>query len=222
MGEIHPQSTSQVLLVPAYIRKKALNLGRKTEYTRARMIGKSPDVQFGIWFSTWNVGSMSGKWGEISEILKRRCVDICCFQEVRWKGQGAKMIGNGFKFLWSGSCKAENGVGVIVANWLLGKVVGVERFNDRVMKVNIVIEDVVWEVVSCYLPQAGRSVNEKEEFYELMDEVVSSEVLVGGDFNGHVGSDMGGFGEVHGEFRIEQINDEGTSCWTGQLVKGYV
>ena len=39
---------------------------------------------------------------------------------------------------------------------------------------NIVIRDVVWEVVSCYCPQAGRSVNEKEEFYELMDKVVKS------------------------------------------------
>ena len=33
---------------------------------------------------------------------------------VRWKEQGAKMIGNGFKFLWSGFCKAENSVGVII------------------------------------------------------------------------------------------------------------
>ena len=80
---------------------------------------KSPDVQFGIWFSAWNVGSVSGKWGEISETLKRCCVNICCIQEVRWKGQGAKMIGNGFKFLWSGSCKAENGVGVIVTKLLI-------------------------------------------------------------------------------------------------------
>ena len=82
---------------------------------------------------------MSGKWGEISETLKRGCVDVFCLQEVRWKGQGAKMIGNGLKFLWSGGYKVENGVGVIVANWLIGKVVRVERFNDRVMKVNIVI-----------------------------------------------------------------------------------
>ena len=94
-----PQSASQVLSVPAYVRKKALNSGRKIDCPRARMMGKSPDVQFGIRFSAWNVGSMSGKWGEISGILKRRCVDICCLQEVRWKGQGVKMIGNGFKFL---------------------------------------------------------------------------------------------------------------------------
>ena len=99
-------------------------------------------------------------------------------------------------------------MGVIVANWLIGKVVGVERFNDRVMKVNTVIGDAVWEEVSCYCPQAGRSANEKEEFYELMDKVVKCEkTLVGGDFNGHVGSDMGGFREVHGGFGIGQINN---------------
>ena len=56
-----PQNTSQVLSVPAYVRKKALNPGRKIECTHARMMGKSPDVQFGIRFPTWNVESMSGK-----------------------------------------------------------------------------------------------------------------------------------------------------------------
>ena len=86
---------------------------------------------------------MSGKWGEISQTLKRCGVDICCLLEVRRKGQGVKMIGNSFKFLWSEGCKTENGMGVIVANWLIKKVLGVERYNDRVMKVNIVIADAV-------------------------------------------------------------------------------
>ena len=43
-----------------------------------------------------------------------------------------------------------------------------------------------------------------------MEKVVKGEtVLVGGDFNGHVGSDMGTFGEVHGRSGIGQINDGG-------------
>ena len=50
------------------------------------------------------------------------------------------MIESGFKFLWNGDCKAENGVGVTVANWLIGKFVGVERFNDSMKKVNIISE----------------------------------------------------------------------------------
>ena len=170
--------------------------------------------QHGMW-------DLSGKWEEISETLKRRCVNICSVQEVRWKGQGHRMIGNGFKFLWNGSSKAVNGVGVIVANWLIEKIVEVERYSDRVMKVIIVIGDVVWEVVSCHCPQAGRSVNEKEEFYELMDKVVTSDnVLVGGDFNDHVGSDMGGFGEVHGGLGIGQINDGGIRLLDWAFGKG--
>ena len=49
-------------------------------------------------------GIYVGKVGEISETLKKRLVDISCLQEVRWKAQGAKMIGNGFK---SAGCKAK-------------------------------------------------------------------------------------------------------------------
>ena len=66
------------------------------------------------------------------------------------------MTGNDFKFLWSESGKAESSVGVIVSNWLIGKILGVESFNDRMMK-NTVIGDVACGVVSCYCPQAGRA-----------------------------------------------------------------
>ena len=41
-------------------------------------------------------------------------------------------------------------------------------------KVNIVIEDVVWEILSCYCLHPGNSINKKEEFYELMDKVLTS------------------------------------------------
>ena len=131
------------------------------------------------------------------------------------------MIASGFKFLGSGGCKAENGVNVTVANWLIGKVVGVETYNDRVMKVNIVIVDVVWEVVSCFCSQSGRSVNEKEDFYELMAKVVTSEVLVGSDFNGHVGSDMGEvLKKFMGGLGNGQINDGGIRLLDWEVGKG--
>ena len=55
-----PQATLQTLSVPANVRKKALNPGKEIECTHAQMMGKSSDVQFGIQFLTWNVGSMSG------------------------------------------------------------------------------------------------------------------------------------------------------------------
>ena len=48
-------------------------------------------------------------------------------------------------------CKVENCVGVIVANWLIGKLVGVERFHNRLIKVNLIFGDVVWGGGGLYL-----------------------------------------------------------------------
>ena len=50
--------------------------------------------------------------------------------------------------------------------------------------------------------------------------VASGKVLVGGDFNSHVGSDVGGFGEVHGGFGIGQINDGGSRLLDWAVGKG--
>ena len=49
---------------------------------------------------------------------------------------------------------------------------------------------------------------------------MTSEVLVGGDFNGHVDSDMDGFGEVHGGVRIGQINNGGIRLLYWAVAKG--
>ena len=64
-----PQSTSQALSVPANIINKPLNPGRKIECYGTRMMGKFPDVQFGIRFSIWNVGKVGGGRGGIPATL---------------------------------------------------------------------------------------------------------------------------------------------------------
>lgn len=84
------------------------------------------------------------------------------------------MIGSIYKLLWSGDSKPENGVGVIVANWLVEKIVEIERPSGRIMKAKVVIVDNVWEVVSCYCPHIERATPENDELYELLDQVVSN------------------------------------------------
>ena len=44
-------------------------------------------------------------------------------------------------------------------------------------------------------------------------------IWVAGDFNDHVGSDLGGFGEVHRGFGTGQINDGGIRLLAEQSVK---
>ena len=69
------------------------------------------------------------------------------------------------------------------------------------------------EVVSSYCSQA---VNHEPTF-----KVAKSGVLLGGDFNGHGSSDLCGFREVYGGFRIGQINDGGIKLLDQAIGKGF-
>ena len=59
-----------------------------------------------IIFGTLNVGSLCGRKTEVCEELRKRKVDVCCIQEVRWKGQGARFVGTSGRrceLWWSGN-----------------------------------------------------------------------------------------------------------------------
>ena len=45
-----------------------------------------PDERLGVRVGTWNLGSQSGKGGEVCEQLIKRMIDVCCLQEVKWRG----------------------------------------------------------------------------------------------------------------------------------------
>ena len=51
-----------------------------------------PDGRFGVRVGTWNLGSLSGKRGDVCEELRKRMIDVCCLQEERWRWQGACML----------------------------------------------------------------------------------------------------------------------------------
>ena len=154
-------------------------------------------------FGTWNIGTL--KVGQVRfEVLCSRKVKVCCIQEVRWKGEGSKAL-QGYKFIWKGNSEGTAGVGVLVASELADRIIRVERINDRVIAVDLVIGEQIVKVVSCYAPQSGRSQIEKEEFWRQVEEVImntgiNQEITIGGDMNDHVGQVANGFHEVHGNF----------------------
>ena len=73
-----------------------------------------PDERFGVRVGTWNIGSMSGRGTEVCEELRKRRLDLCCLQEIRWRGQGARFLGvkgTRYKLWWSGNSDGTGGVG---------------------------------------------------------------------------------------------------------------
>ena len=57
------------------------------------MTERRPDERFGVRVGTWDLGSLSVKWGEECEELRKRKIDVCCLQ-VRWRGYGCQDVGD--------------------------------------------------------------------------------------------------------------------------------
>ncbi|KAK3570178.1 hypothetical protein QTP86_015745, partial [Hemibagrus guttatus] len=119
-----------------------------------------------------------GKGRELADMMERRKVDILCVQETRWKGSKARSIGAGFKLFYYGVDSKRNGVGVVLK----------EEFVRNVLEV-------------------GCELEEKERFWSELDEVMESiptgeRVVIGADFNGHVGEGNRGDEEKREEHKV--------------------
>ncbi|KAK3570848.1 hypothetical protein QTP86_028265 [Hemibagrus guttatus] len=184
--------------------------GRRVHRQREKRKGKSVGLRIG----TLNVGTMTGKGRELADVMERRKVDILCVQETRWKGSKARSIGAGFKLFYYGVDSKRNGVGVVLKEEFFRNVLEVKRVSDRVMSLKLEIEGVMLNVVSGYAPQVGCELEEKERFWSELDEVMESiptgeRVVIGADFNGHVGEGNTGDEEVMGKFGFKERNLEG-------------
>ncbi|XP_047259713.1 uncharacterized protein LOC124892476 [Capsicum annuum] len=84
------------------------------------------------------------------------------------------------------------------------------------MSIKLVIGGSTLNVISSYAPQEGLDDEEKKSYWEVLDEVVrgissTEKLVVGGDFNGHVGSLSEVYNDVHDCFGLEKQNVEGVS-----------
>ena len=71
---------------------------------------------WGFWVVTWNVDSLTGRAGELVEVLVDRKVDVACIQETRWKGSGCRLFGargKRYKLFWMGGKEKTDGVGTV-------------------------------------------------------------------------------------------------------------
>nr|GEY98156.1 hypothetical protein [Tanacetum cinerariifolium] len=134
---------------------------------------------------------------------------------TKWKGYSNKEV-NGYKLWYSGSQTARNEVGVILRACLKDKVVNMNRCNDVIISLTLVIEGETVNVISVYAPQVGLSEEEKKALWDSLDEVVretstDQRLILRGDLNRNIGETTKGYSVVHGGFGYGLRNEEGRS-----------
>lgn len=134
-----------------------------------------------------NVGALHGRAGEIVETLNRIKIDICCVQEVRWRGASTRTAtrkNSHYKLFWIGNKTGNGGVGIFVEK--IEKVLEVKHVNDRLMMVKPQTYKRTAVAVLAYGLQEGRTNNEQDRFYESIVQLIASinekdMVMIGGD-----------------------------------------
>ena len=162
-----------------------------------------------------NVGTLTGQGMELVDMMERRKINVLCLRETKWKGQKARGMGNGYKLYYNGVDGRRNGAGIVLDPELKKGVLSVSRESDRLIWIKMEINKVAVNVVSAYTPQQGcDEEEEKEEFWDLMDEVMgkipgNEIVWLGGNLNGHIGQGNAGVEEITGKVGSSERNATG-------------
>ena len=132
---------------------------------------------------TFNIGIMTGRGRELTDLMERRNVDILCLQETKWKGSNERNIGGGCKLSYNGGDGRRNGIEIVVREELAKSVLKVKRVE---------VKGSILNIVSAYAPQINNSMKEKNDFWEDLDGLIESisaeeRIVLGADLNGLVG-----------------------------------
>ena len=125
---------------------------------RERKVATLKKVPLGLSLrvATVNVGTMTRRANNVMEMVGRREIDFCSVQEIRWKGENARMIEGGdkrYKFFWKGCNEVGgSGVGILVAEKWVEKVVDVRRISEQIMVLKVAIGKQVFNIVCICSP----------------------------------------------------------------------
>ena len=93
------------------------------------------------------------------------------------------------------------------------KVMKINRYCDRIITVQLIIGKKIWNIILVYAPQIGRPQNEKEAFLEELETILdniprSEKILIGGDFNAHLGAQNQHYPKEYGQLEFGEGNEE--------------
>ena len=135
---------------------------------------------------------------------------MCAGDEM--EGEQGKIVGRRMQVdtQWANK-QGRNGVGIVLSKDLKEDLISVSKRSDRVMSIKLGVEKTVVNIICAYAPQVGCTEEEKETFWEQMDQELSAtldgeRLIVGGDLYGHIGRSREGIERIHGGWGMRDRN----------------
>ena len=182
-------------------------------------------------FGFWNVRTLNitGKDELLVDELNRFNIDIAALSEVRWLGNGEKIIKstNGkcsYTLFYSGGTLHHYGVAIAIRTQMKSTVTSFSPISDRIAVIEISGLRPV-SIISVYAPTDVSTAYDKDKFYNDLQQEVSKIpqnhiTIIAGDLNAETGSEP--FADITGNFGYGTLNDNGermiTMCGQNQLI----
>ncbi|XP_076037322.1 uncharacterized protein LOC143022828 [Oratosquilla oratoria] len=114
------------------------------------------------------------------------------------------------------NCERKYGVAFILAPNFAERVGKIEYVNERILGMTLQLSTSKVSLIQVYALQQGRPQEEKEFFYQklqdTLDKIEDVDKIVLGDLNAHVGNKRNNTESVMGAFGIGEVNGEGEAA----------
>ena len=163
---------------------------------------------------TWNIKGLRTKQKEVVDELKRFQMDIVALAETKRKGRGSEQIDD-YVHLYSGVDKANRakaGISLLIRKRLTRYIKDWDPISERIIKAELNLKGYEVVLIGIYAPTNDEPTAQKDEFWEKIAHVLDNisnrkEIILLGDFNGHVGSKTNN--DIVGPYGGTSTNDNG-------------
>ena len=143
---------------------------------------------------------------QLVDYMDKEEINVMCVQETKVPSTTHYAIGDYVFYIFSGEKgrSEDAGIGFVVHKSLKNAMTGVTHHGSRVAAMGLSLASGLLSIMSVYIPQSGRPVEEREGTFEVMAEVkkrleAKGPVLILGDFNARLHARRAGEGDVLGK-----------------------
>ena len=165
----------------------------------------------------WNVRTMyrGGAAAQIAREMEEYHLDMLGISECRWTGAGRMKLASGQTIIYSGDeAMHEGGVAIMINKQAVKSLMEWTPINKRIITARFYSRYRKMTVIQVYAPHNEREEEEKEQFYQELQETVdecnkNDIIIVMGDLNAKVGSNNNGFERTMGIHGLGIQNENG-------------